>query len=96
MIEGLNYQYLTNVEKGNTVTHGDKHYRVQDDGKGYHLHIIVQQNGSRKKVSIEQLRLKAFEPGSTADYIFNEWWKIYNNENQYRQFACAEIAWINM
>lgn len=86
-------QYFKRIEKGSTVSYGNKPYRVQDD-RGY-LHIIVIENNKRKKISIEAFNENFFEPGTTADYVFNEWWKIYESEEQYRQFTNAEISWLN-
>lgn len=89
-------QYFIGVEKGMTVTYGNKCYRVYDDGKGHHLHIIVFEKGKRKKISIETLHKQTtFEPGTEADWAINGWWRIYPEYELYRDFALAEVAWIN-
>lgn len=85
-------QYLENIQKGSTVMYGNKPYRVQDDGKGF-LHIITFDQGKRKKLAIDKVDIW-FEYGTEPDYIFNGWWKIYNDFNQFRQYALAEIAWL--
>lgn len=72
--------------------YGNKHYRVQDDGRGF-LHIIIFE-GKRKKVAIKDIQVW-FEYGSEPDYIFNQWWKIYENYQQFKEFAEAEKHWIN-
>lgn len=84
-------QYIESVKKGTTVMYGNKPYRVQDDGRGY-LHIIVFENGKRKKVGIDKLLF--FEYGTEPDYVFNQWWKIYNSFSMFQSFAAAEKAWI--
>lgn len=80
-------QYIESIQKGSTVIHGNKPYRVQDDGRGY-LHIIVFDNGKRKKIGIDKLLF--FDYGSEADYIFNEWWRHYNSYQLFSQFALTE------
>ena len=85
-------QYLIDVEKGFTVTYGNKPYRVQDDGRGW-LHIIVYEDGKRKKVGVD--KMPRFEPGTEADWAINGWWRIYPDYELYRDFALAEVAWIN-
>ena len=84
-------QYLELVQKGTTVMYGNRRYRVQDDGKGF-LHIIVFEP-KRKKIAIENIQIW-FEYGSEPDYIFNGWWKIYANYNEFQEFANAERKWI--
>lgn len=84
-------QYFNQIKKGSTVSYGNKDYRVQDDGKGF-LHIIVIEEGKRKKISIASMEHHFFEPGSKADYIFNGWYKMYT-EQEFYSFASAEIAW---
>ena len=84
------YQYKETIKKGNTVIYGNKPYRVQDDGKGF-LHIIIFENGKRKKIGIDKMNL--FEYGTEADYIFNEWWMLYPDYITFQQFAAAEKAW---
>lgn len=83
-------QYIESIVKGITVMYGNKPYRVQDDGKGY-LHIIVFEEGKRKKIGIDKLHF--FEYGTEADYVFNEWWKKYDSYNLFKQFADAEKEW---
>lgn len=87
-----NPQYLISIQKGNTVMYGNKHYRVQDDGKGF-LHIIVIENSGRKKIAVNGLLF--FKPGTEADYVFNEWFKIYDCYETFRSFMNAELSWIN-
>jgi hypothetical protein len=84
-------QYFNQIKKGFTVSYSNSNYRVQDDGKGY-LHIIVFENGKRKKIGIDKLSF--FYPGTKADWVFNEWWKIYEWE-EFESFANAELAWLN-
>lgn len=84
-------QYIESVQKGSTVMHGNKPYRVQDD-RGY-LHIIVFENGKRKKIGIDKLLF--FDYGSEADYIFNEWYKIYPSYQLFNQFTLTEKFWLN-
>lgn len=84
-------QYIESITKGDTVSYGNKHYRVQDDGRGF-LHIIVIENNKRKKIGINKLSF--FDFGTEADYIFNEWWKIYPDYNLFQQFTNAEKAWL--
>jgi hypothetical protein len=85
-------QYNINISKGDTVTYGNKHYRVQDDGKGF-LHIIVFEEGKRKKIAISNLQF--FEPGSMADYVFNGWFDIYDQYQLFHSYMLAELSWIN-
>lgn len=92
-IPGFEYQYNAPLKKGDTVSYGNKPYRVQDDGNGW-LHIIVQTNGSRKKIAVKELGTANFIYGSQADYVFNEWWKIYPDYYLFKQFASAEISWL--
>ena len=74
MIQHPNPQYLESIKKGDTVTYGNKPYRVQDDGHGF-LHIIVFEP-KRKKVALKDVQIW-FEYGSETDWIFNGWYKIY-------------------
>lgn len=80
-------QYIESIQKGSTVIYGNKPYRIQDDGKGF-LHIIIFENGKRKKISVDKLLF--FEYGSEADYVFNEWYKIYPSFEVFNQYASAE------
>lgn len=70
--------------------YGNKPYRVQDDGKGF-LHIIVFEQGKRKKIAVSSLPF--FEPGSLQDYIFNGWFDLYDSYELYRSFMSAELKW---
>lgn len=83
-------QYIENLKKGDTVIHGKNNYRVQDDGRGW-LHIVIISENKRKKISIQDL--PHFNYGSYADYIFNEWWRIYPDYKIFNQFAESEIKW---
>lgn len=80
-------QYIESIQKGSTVIYGNKPYRIQDDGKGF-LHIIIFENGKRKKISVDKLLF--FEYGSEADYVFNEWYKIYSSFEIFNQYANTE------
>jgi hypothetical protein len=91
MYETINNQYISSIKKGDPVTYGITDYRVQDDGKGW-LHIIVIENGKRKKIALSEVLL--FEYGSEPDYIFNKWWIIYPSYEIFKQYASAEIAWL--
>lgn len=91
-INGFQYHYVINAQKGDTVSYGDGTYRVHDDGKGW-LHIIVQRNTVRKKVSLDTVAQASYMPGTEADYALNEWWRLYDFET-YRSFALAELQWI--
>jgi hypothetical protein len=82
-------QYIHQIQKGSTVMHGNKHYRVQDDGRGY-LHIIVQEQGKRKKIGIDKILF--FEPSTQTDYVFNGWFYIYTWE-EYYSYCQAELNW---
>lgn len=85
-------QYLESIKKGSTVMYGNKHYRVQDDGKGF-LHIIVF-DGKRRKIAVKDADVW-FEYGSDTDWIFNGWHKIYSDYEIFRQYAESEKAWLN-
>lgn len=89
----LNPKYFNQIKKGTTVTYGKQDYRVQDDGRGY-LHIIVFEDGKRKKIGIDKLEGNFFEPGTKADWVFNGWWHHYEYD-EFKTFAAAEIAWVN-
>lgn len=83
-------QYIDFIEKGFTVTYGKgdcRKYKVQDDGKGF-LHIIVYENGKRKKVALKDVNMW-FEYGSETDWIFNGWFQYYDYET-FKQFALCE------
>lgn len=86
-------QYIESITKGSTVMHGNKPYRVQDDGKGF-LHIITFESGTRKKIAVKDVDLW-FEYGTDTDWIFNGWYKIYHDYEVFRQFAESEKAWLN-
>lgn len=88
MIQLPDAQYLHQIKKGSTVTYGTGNYRVQDDGKGF-LHIIIKENGDRKKLGIKQLLF--FEPGSFQDYVFNGWFEVYPTYQEYQSFASSEL-----
>ena len=85
-------QYIESITKGSTVMYGNKPYRVQDDGKGF-LHIIVFEP-NRKKIAIKDVDIW-FDYGTTTDWIFNGWYKIYPDYNLFSQFAKSEKAWVN-
>lgn len=85
------YQYISTIKKGDTVTYGNGSYRVQND-RGY-LHIIVKEGGIRRKISVESI---LFEYGSIADYIFNHWWEVYQSYDVFRAYALSELAWLNL
>lgn len=87
----IHAQYYINTKKGDTVMYGNKPYRIQDDGKGF-LHIIVFEQGKRKKIAVSSLSF--FEPGSMADYIFNGWFEMYDSYELYRSFMSAEMQWV--
>lgn len=80
-------KYIEQVQKGSTVSYGNKQYRVQDDGKGY-LHIVVHENGRRKKIGIDNLPW--WEYGSKADWAFNEWWRLYPDYELFESFAITD------
>lgn len=84
-------QYIKTIKKGHTVMYGNKPYRVQDDGRGY-LHIIVFENRIRKKMGIDKLVF--FEYGTEADWVFNNWYKIYPDYQVFNQFSKSEKAWL--
>ncbi len=92
MIQFPQPQYFNQIKKGVTVSYGNKPYRVQDDGHGY-LHIIIFDDSKRKKIGIDKLKDNYFEPGTKADWVFNDWWKFYEY-NEFKTFAAAEIAWL--
>lgn len=83
----IDYQYKEAIKKGSTVRYGKNDYRVQDD-RGY-LHIIVFEDGKRKKIGIDKMIF--FEYGSYQDYVFNEWWKLYDDYETFRTFAEHEL-----
>lgn len=91
-IHGFNYHYIINPEKGDTVSYGDAAYRVHDDGKGW-LHIIVQKDGIRKKIGIDKVIECGIIPGSEADWVLNEWWKLYDFVT-FTSFVAAELSWL--
>lgn len=76
-------QYIEQAQKGFTVSYGDRSYRIQDDGKGW-LHIVV----NKKKVDLKKIHL--FDYGSEADWVFNQWYQIYPDYEQFRTFADNE------
>lgn len=69
--------------------YGNKPYRVQDDGKGF-LHIIVFEDGKRKKIGIGKLHL--FEYGTEADWAFNGWYRVYPGYEIFRSFAENDLG----
>lgn len=79
-------QYIESYFPSCSVSFGNKRYRVQND-KNW-LHIVVIENGKRRKVDLRHI---LFEYGSEADWIFNEWYKIYPEYEQFRTFAEHEI-----
>ena len=88
----LNPTYIQHLKKGITVRYGQSDYRIQDDGKGY-LHIIIFENGKRRKVGLKELGNNLFEAGTEADYVFNEWYKHYSKA-EFLSFAKAELNWL--
>lgn len=93
-IYGFKYQYIFKPKKGDTVSYGNAVYRVHDDGRGW-LHIIVQEKGIRKKISIDKVIESSTIYGSEADYVLNEWWRLYENYETFQSFAAAEISWLD-
>lgn len=88
-IHGLKYQYFESIQKGSTVTYGNRDYRVQLEKK--YLHIIVFENGKRKKVEITKDMF--FEYGSFEDWAINGWWQLYDYPT-FKSFAAAEMNWV--
>jgi hypothetical protein len=86
-----NNEYFIDTKKGDTVMYGNKPYRVYDDGKGNHLHIVVFENGMRKKISIETLRKQSWQYGSYQDWIFGGWSMVYDWE-EYESFTSSELV----
>lgn len=83
-------QYIESYFPGCSVMFGNKCYRVQND-KNW-LHIVVVENGKRRKID---LRNFLFDYGTKADYIFNEWYQIYPDYEQFKTFAENEISSLN-
>ena len=81
------YQYIGNYKVGDSVQYCGKEYRLQED-KGW-LFIYPTIDGKRKKIGLEKLGCW-FEYGTEADWVFNEWWKIYPDYEVFKQFANNE------
>jgi hypothetical protein len=80
-------KYIEQISKGCTVTYGNRSYRVQQEKK--YLFIIVFENGQRRKIDIKDLGCW-WEYGSKADWVFNEWYKIYPDYQTFHSFAVNE------
>lgn len=87
----INPQYKHQIKKGDTVKYGTRCYPVQQDRK--YLHIIIFEDGQRKKIGLDKIGQGFFEPGSEADYIFNGWWEHYELD-EFLSFAAAEMNWL--
>ena len=72
-------------QRTNTVTYGNKNYRVQND-RG-HLHIVITENGQRKKLTVKhkpEIKYNVFYHyvlegvQQTHPCVVMEWWlKMY-------------------
>lgn len=54
---------LSVIGNKDTVTYGGREYRIQNDRK--HLHIVVRENGSRKKITVKRI-----ETDWCFEYVF--------------------------
>lgn len=81
-----NPTYFIHIKKGDSVHFRNKVYRVQEDKGWLYIYPII--DGKRTKVDIRRL---FFEPGTKADWVFNEWWKFYELE-EYMSFCKYELA----
>lgn len=84
-----NPKYFINCKKGDSVQHWSGVFRVQED-KGW-LYIYPTINDKRTKVDVKQC---FFEPGTEADWVFNDWWKFYELE-EYLSFSKYELSCLN-
>ena len=85
--------YLTVSKGDNTVTYGNKVYRVQNDRN--HLHIIVRVNGDRKKLTIKHKPERPYNVfcdyylnglSETHKCIVQDWWMEMITVNGYVNF----------
>jgi len=67
--------------------HGKKYPIKQQRGRYYIQHSAGQLTVTAAVKSAD------FEPGSKADYIFNGWFELYD-EQTYQQYVNAELAWL--
>ncbi len=80
-----NPQYIENIKEGDFVTFDNKRHKIIFNGKP---HIQYRENGKRVRKYLTEL---LFEYGSEADYVFNEWWRVYPEYDVFRQFAEHDV-----
>ena len=77
----------------NTVTYGNKSYRVQND-RG-HLHIVVRENGQRNKITVKHEKEYTYSVffhyylqglSDTHPCIVQNWWLQMFTEKKYIPF----------
>lgn len=71
-------------EPTNTVTHGNKSYRVQND-RG-HLHIVVRENGERIKITVKH----------KPEYEYNVFFHYYLEGLQETHPCIVQDWWLEM
>jgi hypothetical protein len=76
MIKLPDVQYFHQIRKGTVVKYGNGEFRTQQEGN--RLYIVITEKGVRTKKTITKDMF--FEAGTMADYVFNEWFKIYTPE----------------
>ena len=88
----MNYpdpQYIENIKEGDFVTVGKKRHKIIFSGRP---HIQYRENGNRVRRYLQDM---LFEYGTMADYVFNEWWRVYPDFKTFESFAKAELSWLN-
>ena len=80
-------QYIEGLKEGDFVTVEKQRHKIIFNGKP---HIQYRENGKRVRRYLQDM---LFEYGTMADYVFNEWWMVYDYET-FESFAKSEMEWI--
>lgn len=84
-------KYIQQLKKGDSVQYMQKMHTVQE-WRGRLFIQFTDIDGKRKRLYMENHPDYMFNYGTEADYIFNEWWKIYPDYEMFRTFAENDIV----
>jgi len=78
-------KYIEQLRPGDRVQYMQKLHTVQE----YRGRLFIQytESGERKRLYMEHHPDYLFEYGTEADWVFNEWWKIYPDFEIFISFA---------
>jgi hypothetical protein len=82
-------KYIEHLSKGDRVQYMQKLHTVQQQNARLFIQY-TDKDGSRKRLYMEEHPDYMFSYGSKGDYIFNEWWRVYDEYDLFKSFVTAE------